>query len=604
MLKRFKHLAADANVVFAPIQRSQRLRILLLASAVTLLELSGFALIAAAITTLGGDVPPVVADLIDSGVSALGLTIVAFALFIARGLVTGFYQWWVLGIMNTGEKTTVVSYVRGYLSLPFQEQVQTGSSEVLKTVRISIGRSYQMFGIGAVDLMAEIPAIGALFVVVFLLAPGAALAVVAFVVLSALAFQRTAGRQLLRLGTEHEEVNALDFQLLLQIANGTRELVVRQVEGTFLGRLSKNRDHLVTIQRQIAFLKASARLYLEVLFVLGLGVVLVVVGLSADRSVALSVVGVFAVAGFRALPSAARILLGLANVQSGRAPLEQAADRLRNFKSSRPTAATNLTRREPKSGSPGRIELVDVWFRYESQLDPVLRGLSLGVEPGRSIAFVGRSGAGKTTLVDVMLGLLKPNRGQVLVNGRPLDEETVKNWRKQTALVPQDVFLIDASIAENVRFGFDDDGEAPSVSDCLRRAQLWNEIDTLPDGVDTLVGSRGTTLSGGQRQRLGIARALYMNPSVVFMDEATSALDTVTELALAEALESLRGEVTTITVAHRLSTVRRCDVTAFIEDGHIIDMGSYDELRQRCKPFRDMVNAAESFGGLFPEEPR
>lgn len=604
LLKSVRTLAADFKIVFAPISVAKRTRAILLAIIVTLLELAGFVLIAVAITSIEGNIPPVLSKLIGGGATPVAITAAAFSLFILRGLVTGVYQWWVLGVINEGERASTVNYVSAYLLLPFEQQRRTGSGDVLRTVRVSIGRSYQVFAVGAVELIAELPAMTALLVVLFLIAPEAALAV--FLVLGAalIIFQRFAGHELVDLGRENERINTLDFQLLLQILNGARELLVRQVAGVFVSRLSDNRERLVHVQRRMTFTKASARLYLETLLVVGLGVVLLVVGLTSSGSIALSVVGVFAAAGFRALPSAARILLGLSGVQAGRAPLEEAAAQLRRVESDHLglEMKPKVKRATSTAPNPPHIQLEDVWFRYSSQRNPVLCGASLDIRPGMSMALVGRSGAGKTTLVDIMLGLLVPSRGTVLIDGVPLETDSLGEWRSRLALVPQDVFVLDASIADNVRFGYTEDDRQPTVEDCLRQAQLWPDVEALPFGADTQIGANGTTFSGGQRQRLGIARALYATPEAIFLDEATSALDTVTEMALAQAVESLHETLTTVTVAHRLSTVRRCDQTAFVEAGRVVDVGTFDELRLRCEPFQQMVAAAESHEGLLEDE--
>lgn len=601
LLSDLKRLAHDASIVFAPIRVPRRIGAVALASTVALFELGGFALIALAISSLTDGAPEIVERITGSEVSAIVLTVAAFSVFLIRGITTAIYQWWVLGLINQGEKTAVVEYVRTHLSRPYQQQLKAGSAEVLRTVRISIGRSYQLFAVGVVDLLAEIPAMAALTVVLFVLAPEASLAVALFVALAALVFQKTVGRRLAVLGREHEQENALDFKTLIQIVSGTRELLVRQVEGVFLGRLGQVRDRLALVQQRMSFLKSAARLYLEVLFVVGLGLVSLAVGLAQSGGVALSMVGIFAAAGFRALPSAARVLTGLANVQSGRAPLEHAADQMRQVV---PPQSPDLSR------SPGAyrvaedvhadIQLQDIHFTYDSQDVAVLRGVSLDIPSGQALALVGRSGAGKTTLVDIMLGLLTPTQGTVRLGGTELDSSSIANWRSQVSLVPQDVFVLDDTVAENVRFGLSDANVGENVERSLRSAQLWDEVLRLADGPDTTLGSGGVAISGGQRQRLGIARALYSDPQVIFMDEATSSLDSVTELQLARSLDSLKRDGRTLViVAHRLSTVRRCDRVAFLQDGQIIDVGTYDDLASRCIPFQETILAADAHGGLL-----
>jgi ABC-type multidrug transport system fused ATPase/permease subunit len=192
------------------------------------------------------------------------------------------------------------------------------------------------------------------------------------------------------------------------------------------------------------------------------------------------------------------------------------------------------------------------------------------IRPGQSVGIVGTSGAGKTTAVDIMLGLLYPQHGQVLVDGTDISDNMV-GWRKLLAYIPQSIFLMDDSVRENVAFGAHrQDIDDEKVWLALRDAQLEDLVRGMPDGLDTVIGEAGIRLSGGQRQRLGIARALYNNPEILFFDEATSALDNETETAIMESIDNLKGQKTMVIIAHRLTTIENCDIVYRVDDGKIL----------------------------------
>jgi ABC-type multidrug transport system fused ATPase/permease subunit len=230
-----------------------------------------------------------------------------------------------------------------------------------------------------------------------------------------------------------------------------------------------------------------------------------------------------------------------------------------------------------------------VHFRYPDGDATVLDDVSIDVAPGTSLALCGASGSGKTTLVDILLGLIQPDEGTILYGTVPVGRELVA-WRERIGYVPQDVYIQDSSVLENVAFGEDPETvDISRVRDCLTRTQLLDFIEELPEGLNTRVGERGVRFSGGQRQRLGVARALYRWPEILILDEATSALDNETEHEITETLKRLHGDVTTIIVAHRLSTVRHVDSLVFLESGRVVSTGTFNEVRKQNAAFNHLV---------------
>jgi ATP-binding cassette subfamily C protein len=230
----------------------------------------------------------------------------------------------------------------------------------------------------------------------------------------------------------------------------------------------------------------------------------------------------------------------------------------------------------------------NVSYRYPQGSAEAVQDINLEIPKGAVIGLVGPSGAGKTTIADMILGLLKPRQGQVLADHQDIFEN-VRRWQMNVGYIPQFIHLNDDTIRRNIAFGLlDEDVDDEKINQALRAAHLESLVRDLPDGLDTIVGERGMRFSGGQRQRIGIARALYNNPQILVMDEATSALDNITEKSVIESIELLRGDRTIIMIAHRLTTVRNCDVIYLVNDGGILEKGSYDDLMQSSSEFRKM----------------
>ncbi len=236
-----------------------------------------------------------------------------------------------------------------------------------------------------------------------------------------------------------------------------------------------------------------------------------------------------------------------------------------------------------------KIAIRDLHYHYPNSEEQALNGVSLDIARGSAVAFVGPSGAGKTTIVDVLLGLLEPQKGEILVDGKNIFD-SISAWQRNIGYIPQFIYLADDTMRRNIAFALPDDQvDEQKVQRAVEQAQLTELVERLPDGLDTVIGERGARLSGGQRQRIGIARALYHDPQVLVMDEATSALDNITEQQIIQAIDTLKGERTIVMIAHRLTTVMNCDVLYMMENGRITDQGTYAELLARNAGFREMA---------------
>jgi HlyD family secretion protein len=239
------------------------------------------------------------------------------------------------------------------------------------------------------------------------------------------------------------------------------------------------------------------------------------------------------------------------------------------------------------------IELIDISFTYPGKQSPALSALDLRIPVNKTVGLVGASGSGKSTVIDMLLGLIQPDSGRMLIDGESLDAMRLRAWQNNLGFVPQSIFLSDASVLENVAFGLAKETiNVERARHAVSLAHLDDLVSSLPDGLNTRIGERGVQLSGGQRQRIGIARALYQDAGVLIFDEATSALDGITEKMIMDAIHDFSGTKTVVIVAHRLKTVEKCDIIYFVDHGKVVDSGKFDDLKSRNPTFRKMAQHA------------
>ena len=295
---------------------------------------------------------------------------------------------------------------------------------------------------------------------------------------------------------------------------------------------------------------------------------------------------VYALAGFKMLPALQQIYTSAAMLRGNVAALDSIKEDLEASKDADRRIEPDQQKLLPKES----IALRDVVFRYPGKDEPALNGLSLTLPVNRVIGLVGASGSGKSTAIDVLLGLIRAEHGGLVVDGTPLAEEDTRAWQNSVGFVPQSIFLADASIRENIAFGVASEKiDNARVWQAAKMAHMADLIEELPDGINSRVGERGIQLSGGQRQRIGIARALYDDASVLVLDEATSALDGITEKLVMDAIHDFAGKKTIIMIAHRLSTVKECDCIYLLDAGRVADSGTYDELAARNVTFQCLL---------------
>jgi ABC-type multidrug transport system fused ATPase/permease subunit len=370
-----------------------------------------------------------------------------------------------------------------------------------------------------------------------------------------------------------------------------KEITLRNKVGEIADVVQENRRHSTRARANMSFLSSLPVFVLNAALVGGFILIGGVGYAYGGLSTAVASVALFAVAGFRLIPS----LTGFQSiVTTTTANVPHVQGVIFDIKASQiHIEAAERLGREPIVGTPDALRMRGVSFGYPGHEDtPALHDIDLDIPIGSSLALVGSSGAGKSTLVDVLLGLLVPQQGTITLGTQDLND-VLAAWRSRVGYVPQDVALFDGTIAQNVALSWDDaDIDFDRVREALVRAQLWDTVAVREGGMRGRIGERGLALSGGQRQRLGIARALYSDPLILVLDEATSALDTKTESLVTSAIRGLKGEVTIVSVAHRLSTIRDSDLICFLQDGTIAARGSFDELVAAVPNFAEQAQLA------------
>jgi ABC-type multidrug transport system fused ATPase/permease subunit len=518
---------------------------------------------------------------------AVTLGVFVVALYVLKSLAAIAIMRWTTNFALAQEATMARRLMNLYLRAPYTEHLRINSAEHVRTLTVSLAQIFRSAFVQCFNAVGDL--LSVILVGAILAASDALLAVVAggyFAVVS-IGYHHLARRVMERASRQIHALQPVDLRAIQQPLAAVKDVKLRGAQDYFAGELYDIRRDLVPAYRAMALSSVVPRYVLELAMVGAAALIAVFAFATEPVESATATVGIFIVGGFRMLAPLNKVIFGLAQARAALPSLEQVRHDIDDRESRRDPSDSETVHVAPGELRP-QISLRAVSFSFVPGV-PVLDGVSLDIEPGTSVGLVGHSGSGKSTLVDIMLGVLEPDHGDVLVGEWPLGSVR-RQWQTMVGYVPQSIVLFDDTVRANVALGVaPDDVDEEQLFHALSLAQLDQVVRSLPDGLDEVIGEGGIQLSGGQRQRIGVARALYHDPDVLIFDEATSALDSETEFKLTEVLEGFRGVLTTITIAHRLSTVRRCDRLCYLDHGKVVAQGTFEELTRQIPGFARMA---------------
>lgn len=520
--------------------------------------------------------------------ASVGLLVVIFG----KNIFLSFLGYVQARVVEQQRRNLANKMFRAYQSAPYEWHLNRSSNELLRNINNDTTQILTSVLMPITELMMA--SLMTVFIVLAMLlgSTGPVLASVLINGAATLLIIRLLQKRLRQIGRVKHQESRESIKAVQQAFGALVESRLLQRDGYLREAYRSSNARAAHAGRVQSTIQHALPHIIETITVLCLLIVIALLIRSTDNfETLIPTISLLAFASLRLKQMSQKISQSINTLNVGRAFIPGIVKDYQELEELRHTEAANRTKTD-RIGEFRELVLDGVSYQYPSSHRPAVEDVSLQLAKGESIAFVGQTGCGKTTLVNLILGLLSPSGGKITVNGIDIHDDK-PGWWKQLAYVPQSIYLIDDTIRANVAFGVpsaemsDDD-----VWAALGSAQLDEFVRSLPDGLETVVGERGVRLSGGQRQRIGIARALYVKPHVLVLDEATSALDNKTEDELKQAIANLRDECTLIMIAHRLSTVQDCDRVYFLQDGRFEECGAFDEILERSNAFRTFVGGA------------
>ena len=472
----------------------------------------------------------------------------------------------------TARNDMISRVMREFLNRPYEDYLGADIPTTFRITDSDIPKLFTMM-IALLNLSTEVVVSLLIIVVLFLQDYKLTLFIMAVFLIMTLIVTRLLKPRLNRIGAESQSVSSRIAKWRIESIYGLKDVKVLGREDFFIRNYYESGKVGADLSCKYAVLNSTPRLLIETVFIVAvLSYVGVYVVVGGDMDAMMTTLTTFAVAAMRVLPSVNRINTYMTEIAYNQPSLDFVYENLqesmkldaemRKFRTSERTEPITLN---------DRIELDHIAFHYPNSDQMIFTDAHMTVPKGKSVGIMGTSGAGKSTIVDILLGLLHAQQGTITCDGVNIFDN-YESWLAQIGYIPQSIYLVDESIRDNIAFGIDGDRiDEERIWEVLREAQLDEFIKSLPEGLDTFIGDRGVRLSGGQRQRIGIARALYHNPEILVFDEATSALDNETEAALMEAINSFHGKKTMIIIAHRLNTIEKCDIIYRVENGRMVE---------------------------------
>lgn len=521
--------------------------------------------------------------------NAVALTVLTAVVYIIKNVVllaAIYYRSRVTTRIGAGLSSRIT---RAYVTAPYTFHLGRNSAETAQNILDGVPGLVRLFE-AVVTLATEVLVVAGLTVLLMRVAFLETLVAASIIGLMVGTFVRFTRDRYRSLGERHYTLSTNVLRALQQALGGMKEVAVFGRERHFADAISRDDAGRMRVAVVHASLESVPRLITESAFVLGLvGLIVALEMRTGSIAAVMPFIGLYAYVGFRLIPAGHRIAYQAGSMRYDAAATETLCRDLDQLAAVARERVADVTAPASAMHFRDQLNVEQVSYSYDRSDRPVLDGITLNVRCGECVAIVGATGAGKTTLVDIIMGLLTPAAGRVTVDGTPI-AANVREWRRQVGYVPQTPFLLDDTLRRNIAFGVDDaDIDDAAVAAAVRVAQLQEFVDGLAGGLDTTLGERGVRLSGGERQRVSIARALYGDPDLLVLDEATSSLDPGTERALTQAIDQLKGRKTLLVIAHRLSTVEHADRVVVLKNGRVDTMGTFAELARDSDAFRDLA---------------
>jgi ABC-type multidrug transport system fused ATPase/permease subunit len=476
-----------------------------------------------------------------------------------------------------------------YLRQPYLFFLNVNSAELSRNILGDIGSFISNVLIKFLNLISAVIISLSIIILLIIINPLLALVISLILSLSYIVIFAIVRNYLARKGIERSILNTLRFKYINEIFGGIKDIKILGKEKVFMDFFfipSKKYPMNNAISEVVNDLPKYILETIAFCGIIGIIISMIISGSKIDEF--LPTLTVYAFAAYRLLPTLQKIFRAIASIKYHMPIIDNLYKDFRQLPEGNILTDDNISRMEFTKN----ISLKNIAFSYPKTRKDVINNQDLLIEANTSIALVGSTGCGKTTFADILLGLLAPQSGKIYVDDRAIDDSNRKNWQKNLGYVPQSIYLTDDTIRNNIAFGVSP--EKINEDSIIQAAKLANihdfVVNELENRYDTIIGERGIRLSGGQRQRIGIARAIYHDPSVLILDEATSALDSLTENAIMDAIKNIQHKKTIIMIAHRITTVKHCDVIYMMDKGKFIDHGTYEELYTRNEVFRGMAD--------------
>ena len=508
----------------------------------------------------------------DTGQITLALIIALMAVYVIKNLYILFLTYKQNSFITQNRNKMISRVMAEFLNRPYEKYLGADIPTVFRITDSDIPQTFSLM-LAMLQLASEVVVSLLIFIVLLWQSVSMTLFIIAVFGVLTMFIIKVFKPALNRIGAQNQAIQSRIAKWRIQATYGLKDVKVLNREEFFVRNYYETGRVGADVARNYAVLNNMPRLLIETVFIVSvLSFVAIFVGRGGDTGAISKTIATFGVAAIRVLPSVNRINTYITEIAYTQPSLDFVYENLQEgMKTDAMLAERKANSQIEKLKLEDKIELNHISFHYPDSEKAIFKDAHMIVPKGKSVGIIGASGAGKSTIVDVLLGLLHAQEGEITCDGVNIFKN-YESWLAQVGYIPQSIYLIDESIRDNIAFGIDADKiDDKRIWEVLEEAQLREFIEELPEGLDTTIGDRGVRLSGGQRQRIGIARALYNDPEILVFDEATSALDNDTEAAVMEAVNSFHGKKTMIIIAHRLNTIEKCDIIYKVEDAKLVE---------------------------------